>query len=323
MQKDKVCLTTFIYGERYQAYIPFLVYSCHKSYPDYDIVLFVYGTLNEAVRRSLDYLSIDNCRVIENSFEDCPNMTPLKSMALRWVLWDDSFINYDYLYVVDIDMIYQQENIPLHEQHKCHMQTTGLVYDNMRRKYIRQPFHPVSFLQRIKYAGFTSLFKFLTGDRLIYRASGLHFVKVQAYYQSLTSEVRQLYKESIYHNRWLKDVMFPDNEAFLYFILQDLGLHPEKLPVQSNSYSSIDFRNPERAEFRPHHGIHLGIFRSDIPISQRPSDEAILKTEAYKYYFVQFRDKMYSDPVFNYLLKAAPDYIKESFDRMFKYAYNE
>lgn len=323
MEKDKVCLTTFIYGERYQAYIPFLVYSCHVSYPDYDIILFVHGDLCESVQRSLNLLSVENCRVIEHCYDDCPQMTPLKSMALRWILWDDCFMDYDYLYVVDIDMIYQKENIPLHEQHKIHMQTTGLAFDNMKRKYIRHPFQLIPLLQRIKYAGMTSFLKFLFGEKVVYRASGLHFVKVKDYYEKFTPIVRQKYKESIYYNKWLKDVMFPDNEALLYYILQKLGFSPEKLPIQSNSYSSINFEEPERTEFRPHHGIHLGIFRTDIPLSQRPSDEAILRTEAYKYYFAQFKKQMYSDPMFRKLLNEAPVYIKDSFKRMFKYAYNE
>ena len=323
MKKDKVCLTTFIYGERYQAYIPFLVYSCQVSYPEYDIILFVYGKLSENVRRSLEIISVNNCRVIEHCFDDCQKMTSLKSMALRWVLWDDCFMDYDYLYVVDIDMIYQRENMPLHEQHKMHMQTTGLAFDNMRRRYMLHPFRPVPFLQRIKYAGVRSLFKFLFGERMIYRASGLHFVKVKDYYCKMTSSIREKYKHSIYSNKWLKDVMFPDNEALLYYMLQEAGLCPEQMPIQSNSYSSVDFQNPERREFRPHHGIHLGLFRSDIPIIQRPSDEAILKTEAYKYYFIQFRDRMYPDPVFKQLLEEAPVYIMDSFERMFTYAYDE
>lgn len=322
MGKDKVCLTTFIYGEAYQAYIPFLVYSCHKSCPDYDIVLFVYGSLTESARRSLDYLAVQNCRIVENAFADCPNMTPLKAKSLRWVLWDDSFADYDYLYTVDIDMVYLPENIPLHEQHKIHMQTTGLCFDNMRRKSVRQPFMPVPFLQRIKYAGMNGIFKFLFGERVAYRASGLHFVRVNDYYAAMSSKVRQEYTKTIYTDGWLKAVMDPNNESLLYFMLQELGLHPEKMPTQSNSFSSIDFENPERLEFRPHHGIHLGIFRSDIPVEQRPSDEAVLKTNAYKYYFRCFRESMYNDGIFHHLLTEAPDYIKASFNRMFNYAYN-
>lgn len=322
MEKDKVCLTTFIYGDAYQAYIPFLVYSCHKSYPEYDIVLFVYGTLTVSTRRSLDCLAVRNCRIVENAFADCPRMTPLKAQSLRWVLWDDSFRNYDYLYTVDIDMLYQRENIPLHEQHKIHMETTCLCFDNMRRKYVRQPFLPVPFLRRIKYAGMNGILKFLFGERITYRATGLHFVRVSDYYAAMTADKRKEYIESIYHDNWLRDVMHPNNEALLYYMLQELGLHPEIMPTQSDSFSSIGFDNPERSEFRPHHGIHLGIFRSDIPLEQRPSDEAILKTNTYKYYFKRFRESMYNDEVFHYLLTEAPDCIKASFERMFRYAYN-
>lgn len=323
MKSDKVCLTTFIYGESYQAYIPFLVYSCHKSYPEYDIVLFVYGTLTESARRSLDCLSVRNCRVVENAFSDCPHMTPLKAMSLRWVLWDDTFADYDYLYVVDIDMLYIREPEPLHKQHIEHMQTTGLCFDNMRRRSVRHPFRPISFLRRIKYAGLNGIFRYLFGERVTYRASGLHFIRVGDYCAAMSDEVRREYTEAIYHNRWLKDVMDPSNESLLYFMLQELQLHPERMAVQSNSYGSIDFENPGRAEFRPHHGIHLGIFRSDIPLDRRSSDEAILKTSAYKYYFKRFREVMYDDDDFRRLLSEAPEKIKDSFERMFRYAYDK
>lgn len=323
MGNDKVCLTTFIYGDAYQAYIPFLVYSCHKSYPEYDIVLFVYGALTAETRHSLDYLSVPNYIIIENAFADCPQMSSLKAKSLRWVLWDDSFADYDYLYTVDIDMVYQRENIPLHEQHKIHMHTTGLCFDNMRRQSERHPFQLISLLRRIKYAGFKRIFKFLLGERVTNRASGLHFVRVKDYYAAMTETVRREYTNAIYRGSWLKDVMTPNNEALLYYILQDLGLKPEKMAIQSNSYKSIDYENPERVEFRPHHGIHLGIFRSDIPFERRPSEAAILKTKAYQYYFRLFHETMYNDEVFRHLLTGAPENIKASFERMFRYAYNE
>ena len=45
MLKLKVCVTTYIYGEKYQDYIPLLIYSIHKVYPEYYIILFLYGVL--------------------------------------------------------------------------------------------------------------------------------------------------------------------------------------------------------------------------------------------------------------------------------------
>ena len=130
VDKEKVCLTTFIYGIKYQAYIPFLVYSCNKSYPEYDIRLYLYENLDENVKKQVDLVNAPNLTIKERHFSDCPNMNPLKAKSLRWVLWDDAFMNYDYLYVVDIDMLYIKEPTPLHVQHVEHMKTTGLSFDN-------------------------------------------------------------------------------------------------------------------------------------------------------------------------------------------------
>ena len=313
--RDRVCLTTYVYGERYQAYIPFLVYTCHKSNPEYDIVLFVGGRVSEQVRKSLDVIHVDNCRIIENAFDDCPKMTPLKAMSLRWVLWDETFLNYDYIYIVDIDMLYLKENMPLHQQHLIHISTTGLSFDNMRRRYLLKPFNITTMLQRIKYAGFQNFLSFLFGDKIVYRASGLHFIKVKDYYSKFTEEYREHYKKLIYNNKWLKDVKIPDNEALLYHMLDKAELHPEKLPTQSNPYSSIDFQNPGRVEFRPHHGIHLGLFRSSIG----ESEKSILECSTYKYYSEVYKEDLLNDILFTRLINEAPTYIKNSFMLMYNY----
>jgi DNA-binding MarR family transcriptional regulator len=59
-------LTTFIYGEKYQNYIPLLVFSAHLSYPEYDIILFVYNKLDENVRRQLENLKIDTTDILNS-----------------------------------------------------------------------------------------------------------------------------------------------------------------------------------------------------------------------------------------------------------------
>lgn len=62
----KVCLTTFVYGEAYQAYIPFLMYSCYKAYPEYDMVIFVYKSLAKNIKKQIEKLNYSNVTIIEN-----------------------------------------------------------------------------------------------------------------------------------------------------------------------------------------------------------------------------------------------------------------
>ena len=84
----KICLTTFVQGHLYQEYLPMLIYSIGKAYPEYDVKIFLHDTLRDDLRPALD------------------KMNSLVARSLRWVLWDESFRDYDYLYTIDIDMFY-------------------------------------------------------------------------------------------------------------------------------------------------------------------------------------------------------------------------
>lgn len=314
MDSAKICLTSFIYGDKYQQYIPLLLYSINKSYPEYDVVLFIYGDLNHFIRKTLIDLNYYNrYKIVENAFSECKKMTPIISQSLRWVLWDNSFSNYDYIYIVDIDMIYIREPIPLHQQHTIHMQTTGLCFDNMRRKIKREK-NLFSLARRYKYARFRSLGEFLFGNPVEYRASGLHFIKVKDYYSSLNVEKLSKYKQDILNGNWLNYTMVPNDEVLLYHILEREGLHPEKLAIQSNSYASLSFNNPERPEFRPHHGIHLGTFRGG-----EDKYPEILKSDTYAFYVQKYKEEYLKDGVYQDIIKNSPSFIREEIKKMRAY----
>lgn len=314
MQNNKVCLTTFIYGVKYQSYIPFLVYSCHKSYPEYDIILFLYDKLDPIIKKQLDLVGKENLVIKENIFTDCPKMSPLKAKCLRWVLWDDSFKLYDYLYVVDIDMLYIKEPLPLHVQHINHMEKLNLSYDNMARIVKRKPWHLAQSAQRIKHAGFAKILEYFLGDYCEYKATGLMFINVSKYFEVINRDVRMSLTKSIYDNSWLKNVMYPNNEVFLYNILKTYDLNPQRMPLQSDSIKSLDFNNFHEEEFRPHHGIHLGIFRGEIVGSN-----SVLDTDTYHYYIDVFKSSYMKDEVFGRLIELSPDFIKRQFSLLCNY----
>lgn len=313
----RVCLTTFVYGVKYQAYIPFLVYSCHKAYPEYDIRLYLYDKLNTGVKKQLDLIDANNVVIKERHFADCPKMNSLKAKSLRWVLWDDAFMEYDYLYVVDIDMIYIRESQPLHEQHILHMTTTGLAYDNIARHFKRHPFSASSLGQRFKLAGLTAFIPFLFGTREDNRASGLHFINVKQYFSVFTESKRKEYQNMIYNGRFMRLCLSSNNETFLYSMLQRVGLNPDKLPVQTQSYIMLDFNNPTREEFRPHHGLHLGIFREDL--QAKGKRKTILDSSTYTYYIDIFKRDYLSDSLFLSLLNKSSVTIKKQFDNLLRY----
>lgn len=314
MDQSKVCLTTFIYGVKYQEYIPFLVYSCKKAYPEYDIVLFLYDKLESIIKKQLSILDTQNVYIREESFKDCPHMTPLKAKSLRWVLWDDTFRNYDYLYIVDIDMLYIREPKLIHEQHCEHMNTTGLPYDNLVRCFKRSPFNLISIGSRLKNAGLQNIIGYLFGTRNDFRLSGLHFIDVENYYKIYNDEQRKYYKRMIYKGKFIRDVYSCNNESFLYLIMKEIGLTPGRLAIQTNSINMLDFENCARPEFRPHHGIHMGIFRIELQ-----EKHEILESKPYDYYVKQFTKNIMNDKVFITLLNMSSERMKIQFDRFFRY----
>lgn len=310
--KDRVCLTTFIAGERYQEYIPFLVYSCNKAYPEYDILLFLHEKLSSDIRKQVELLNVQNVSFIEETFGDLRKPTSIQSMGLRWVLWDDRFLQYDYLYVVDIDMLYFKEPIPLHLQHIEHMKTTGLPFDNMIRKTVRDPLNLIFLGQRVKNAGLVSIFRYFFGKKEEHLLSGLHFINVGKYYEKFTEQYRDKYKSDIYTSRFYRYCLWPNNEVLLYYMMADVFGDISMLGVQDSSFEHMDFNNPSVKVFRPHHGIHLGTFRMKL----EPNTCPLLNTEAYAYYVNAFKSEMLNDPVFMQLLSDAPLRIKQSIKRM-------
>lgn len=314
---DKICLTTFVYGKKYQAYIPFLLYSCHKAYPNYDFIIFVYGPLDEDIARQINYLHISSKVIIkENAFADFQNMDPLISKTLRWLLWDDSFNDYDYLYTVDIDMLYIREPIPLLEQHKQHAEFLDLPLSNMKRTFEYSCLKPSIFATIVKRLGIKHAILNFAFNRSEERLTGLHFVNIKAYYALLTAEKRQKHLLDLKKGKYLKGVGYPNNEIYLYKLVESLGLDLTGLGSQSDPVTSLDPNYPNKKEFRPHHGIHLGIFRSaDLVLSSGP----ILNSPIYNYYIDIYESEILQDPVFNELLKISPEFIKSKFDLMHQY----
>jgi hypothetical protein len=127
--------------------------------------------------------------------------------VLRWILEEKDFLNWDNLYIGDIDILLCKEKEDLKTQHLNHCIETKLPYSNCVRP---------------------------SKDRL----SGLHFIKREMYYKKVENTLnkyRNIHKQGLLKNK--------KNENILYNIVRESGLgFPKKW-------------------FRPHHGIHLGLWR--------------------------------------------------------------
>jgi hypothetical protein len=281
---EKICVTTYVAGD-YQEYVPIYLYSILKSYPGYHPIVFCGEKLRTNVKKSLEILSnsgIGDFDVVEEALKDIPNSGRRTIASKRWVLYDPKFEDFKHLYIGDVDIFIVPEKPSLTEQHLTHMKALGLPYSNVRRH--------------------------TDANRL----SGLHFVETGPYFKKIRPMLPQ-------YRQMLMDPKFDTNdEAFLKQIIEasGLGLPPiSSIDADVNINSQTD---PTQAYFRPHHGIHLGLFRSTPEGEKRQ----ILESDVYVEYLEKGR-KMMDTPLFRNLRKnIQAESINTVFDNFEAYCSN-
>src|SRR5690606_35920123 len=139
----------------------------------------------------------------------------------------------------------------------------------------------------------------LKTKRIEYKLSGLHFVKVDEYYERLNSDVREKEIKILKRGKISNLIFYPNNEIYLYKLLDYVGFDLNRLATQSDGGIKMLEPTPNRLEFRPEHGIHLGMFRSK-DIASFNLD--ILNSEAYQYYIQKYKEDIITDEVFINLL---------------------
>ncbi len=224
--KESLCITTFVSGDDYQEYIPIFIFSILKSYPSYEVVVFTDKELRSNVTQSLEMLKhLGAFQVRENYFDyQVSNFSNVSiSKMKRWLLYEDDFQKFENLYIGDIDMLIVPENPSLMKQHLIHCDTIGLDYSNIIRRSDKR------------------------------RLSGLHFVKVKPYFEKMLPIIKK-YRDLIIQDKFTLE--YDSNEFFLYKMILEsgLGLCPQA--------SDKNLNDPLKPVFRPHHGVHLAIFRN-------------------------------------------------------------
>ena len=190
-------------------------------------------------------------------------------------------------------MFYIREPIPLHIQHADRLKKTGLPFDNIIR-YTKVKRSKFSILRRLKYAGLHKFLSFVTQKVVIEpRLSGLLFIKVDGFYDEQSLDYLRQIRERIGKRYFFPEILSSNDEALLFRIMEDLGYNCMVLGKQSDNVKSLDFNNHLREEFRPHHGIHLGMFKnariSELPYRLRNSFESILNSEPYEFYINNYK----------------------------------
>lgn len=175
----------------------------------------------ELIRNNLS----DNFSICENSFReydflDETHISGGGKKILRWLLPEEEFEGFDYIYIGDVDFLIMREEPGLLESHLDHCKQTQLPFSNKIR--------------------LTADFSART-DRL----TGLHFIVKKPYYEKVGPYISSYLENTDSLLEALLDIN--NNEQFLYYLVKR-GFDLDKLL--------------DHEDFRPHHGIHLGIARA-------------------------------------------------------------
>jgi hypothetical protein len=313
--KKPLCVTTFVFGD-YQEYIPIFVYFVLRAYPDYYPLIFMQGALDARVRQRLELLrGLGRFRVQDN-FQTALHWVGHRAKAVRWLLYDGEFADYDAVYSGDIDMLIMPENPKLHEQHDIHCEVLGLPYSNIIRppRVVRIKKDPLSIAKRLVQYGVRDTLRALPlYETRVSQLSGLHYMRTDAYFRAVLPKMLEFMgllgggrgKTVLPMDKYLNGFR---NEAFLLDLISDsgLGLPP---PVEYGP-DLLDYRNFSKPGFRPHHGIHLGIFRN---WNHNLADRSMLRLDCYREYYAHYTLAIKSDPLFQALLKASPTWLQDMF----------
>lgn len=313
----KMCFVVFVYGEKYQGYIPLYIYSILKNYPEYDIRVYIDGNLNDTVKGKLSTLSMmGNYEVIENYAEKhiSPKMNIINKnhiRKLRWLIFEEIMLEYEAVYMGDIDIFICKEELEIFEQHRRHCEVLGLPYSNYLRTGKQKMPKTLKYrLYSVYKNGLKKTVQLYNNSFDYKRLSGLHFVLTKPYYDKINSKLDELiteFKDIIKNDEFTIDV---GDESFLYNIIEKSGLELPPVcahgPINDpNAFNCVGFR--------PHHGIHLGIFRNEITID---AEIQVLKSKLYKDYYNQFISLKNNDPIFAGILDNLPEFIDAIISRM-------
>lgn len=318
---NKTCIVGYNFGTKYLSFIPIYIYSILKHYPNYDVIIFSDSKLDKNTNSMLKKIEgLGNFRIVEDYdfgiAKDVNISSALPSkQSIRWLFFDTILNDYDYVYIGDIDIFICKETMELHEQHIKHCELLGLPYSNYIRTSVdTEKLTLKSSIYYIITRQYGLLRKKIRKEPLVqYRLTGLHFVKRDEYY----SKVVPLFKKYINLVSSKNKIVYNNDESVLYDLVQESGLG---LPPISPNSPDIDSNHYNNIEFRPHHGIHLGIFRNkNTTIKQRQ----LLQSYVYKEYFSQIYRIYQEEEILKELLNMSSGFVNSVFDRMFKYYLNE
>lgn len=261
-----LCFVAFVYGD-YTKYIPFYIYSILKSYPNYFVKIFVNKRLDPQEEKALELINrrlSTNFEIKEDYFNQFDlerlNIPKEGKKAIRFLIPKHEFVDFENVYFGDIDILIVRENPDLLQTHLEHCNKVNLPYSNLIRK----------------------------GEK---RLTGLHFFKVDEYYEKMDSLINSYLKDE---EKLIQTVSkYKWDEEFLYHIVEE----------------GIGFGDLSKHPYRPHHGFHIANIRNGKLkkgyLENGPRNVVHMLPE-----YSELRGKLeeyFMDPLFLDILELIPD----------------
>ena len=317
------CVVTYVFGSEYQSFIPLYIYSINLEYPDYDIVIYVDRELDKKYQQNLAFLGAENYKIRQFS-PNCLGLTEKAirnyniSRAIRFMLMNEEYLDYSSIYSGDIDIFISHEDSPLYEQHIRHADYIKLPYSNCIRSYCENNSIKHLLGNVVRYGVIDTYRTAVFPIRKWYRLTGLHFMKtkecndkIQDYLPTLVKKLNDVAAGK--SDFWTMPSIY--DESILYELMKGsgIGVPDNPAPEQASGLNLVQNRNPESVYFRPHHGLHLALWKKAIP------DEAIPLSNVYVNYYLDFMKKLEEHSRLRQLISQKDNLCTTLIDRMLDY----
>ena len=136
--KNKLCITTFVFGQGFESFIAIYIYSILKSYQAaYFPLIFTHRQLTKNTRKQLDLLrTLGKFEVVQGHLQN-QKLNNQQGKSVRWLLDSPRFDDYQAIYIGDIDIFIVPEQPGLFEQHLRHCGSSGGAWGHVSARLNR------------------------------------------------------------------------------------------------------------------------------------------------------------------------------------------
>jgi hypothetical protein len=125
----KLCFIMYVAGERYYPYIPFFLHSVIKAYPEHFTFIGIKGVLPDKIKWEISQLDGSKFHIFSEVFSEWPD-DPDIVKTLRWLWFEPSFLEFENIYIGDIDILITREQPGILERNLGVCEDNGSDYAN-------------------------------------------------------------------------------------------------------------------------------------------------------------------------------------------------